>query len=119
MHTQEEQLLDSWEEIYKRGLLTLWVLLAVQTSPKSPAEIADYIEKYSQSSFSVNSQSLHRALRRFYDAGFLEITSGSDARKKIYQPTTLGSRILKKFLWRNILPFYGKDLHNHINEVTK
>jgi len=118
MNTQETELLESWEEIYKRGLLTLWVLLAVQTSPKGPAEVATYIEKYSKESFFVNSQSLHRALRRFYDAGFLEIIRGPDGRKKIYQLTDLGRNILKRFLQRNILPFYSEPLHQHIIEAT-
>ena len=40
-----EELLNSWEETYKKGQLTLWIFLSLKDSSKYVDEIKSFIEK--------------------------------------------------------------------------
>ena len=39
-----EELLDAWEETYKKGQLTFWVFLALKESNKCMEEIKEFVE---------------------------------------------------------------------------
>ena len=41
--TMIEELLDAWEETYKKGQLTFWVFLALQESNKCMEEIKEFV----------------------------------------------------------------------------
>ena len=43
-----EELLDAWEETYKKGQLTFWVFLALKESNKCMEEIKEFVERASE-----------------------------------------------------------------------
>jgi DNA-binding PadR family transcriptional regulator len=118
LDTYEQKLLSAWEEIYKRGLLTMWLLLAVRDKARYPAEIAEFISTMTQGTMTADHRSLYRAMRRLSD---LELVQTSDrpghrtgADRKYYQITSTGQRILDAFLDRHVRAIYltrpGADL---------
>lgn len=64
LSSNEKELLESWEEIYKCGHLTFWVLLSLWRQPLEYADIVDNIDTLSMGTCQVTEQSLYRALRR-------------------------------------------------------
>ncbi len=114
----EREFLDAWEEIYKRGHLTFWVLLALSAEPLDATHIHSTINTFSANNFYVTEQSLYRALRRFHDVGLIEISKKADKRSKLYALTQTGRNVLKGFVERNIAPFYSLSLQNTIKELA-
>jgi hypothetical protein len=68
----DDQLLESWESIYKQGQLTLWIFLSLHEGEKTVSEIALYIEKHTDKNLSADPKSLYRSLRRYYDTYMFE-----------------------------------------------
>lgn len=107
----EQDLLQAWEEVFKKGQLTLWVLLSLKAGPKHMAEIKDYIQTATNDTLSADDQSMYRALRRYYDAEMVTYTTepghnGPD--RKVYALTETGVKILSSFVERNIAGVYFK-----------
>jgi PadR family transcriptional regulator, regulatory protein PadR len=109
----EQKLLEGWEEIYKRGLLTMWLLLAVRDQPRYPAEIAEFINTMTQGTMAADQRSIYRAMRRLSD---LELVETSDhpgrrtgADRRYYRLTRTGRRVLGAFLDRHVRPIYLSD----------
>lgn len=106
----ERKLLAGWEEIYKRGLLTMWLLLAVRDEPRYPAEVAEFIATMSNATMAADPRSLYRALRRLGDLELVEPTdrpgrrTGAD--RRYYRITRTGERVLEAFLDRHVRPIY-------------
>lgn len=109
MHTKlsdyEQEVLDGWEEIYKRGQLTLWILFALADGPKHMAEIKEYIQLQTADAVSADDQSMYRALRRYNETELItytnhKIANGPD--RKIYELTQMGSNVLDAFVERNV-----------------
>ena len=101
-------LLDQWESVYKKGLLTFWVLLLLHERPSYVFEMGEQLEELSQGSISVDEKSLYRALRRFEAMGVVESTwqpSDVGPRRRYYALTALGNALLREFTQRNILIF--------------
>ena len=101
-------LLDQWESVYKKGLLTFWVLLLLHERPSYVFEVGEQLEELSQGSISVDEKSLYRALRRFEAMGVVESTwqpSDVGPRRRYYALTELGTALLQEFTQRNILIF--------------
>lgn len=101
----EDQLLAGWEEIYKRGQLTLWILIALLDGPKHMSAIKDYIEAHTNGMLTADDQSMYRALRRYAEAelvSFKSIQSTNGPDKKIYILTSTGENVLRQFVARNI-----------------
>jgi len=101
-------LLDQWESVYKKGLLTFWVLLLLHERPSYVFEMGEQLEELSQGSISVDEKSLYRALRRFEAMGVVESTwqpSDVGPRRRYYALTDLGTALLREFVQRNILIF--------------
>jgi PadR family transcriptional regulator, regulatory protein PadR len=71
----EQKVLEGWEEIYKRGLLTMWLLLAVRDQPRYAAEIAEFVATHSSTTMTVDDRSLYRAMRRLKQ---LELVDGTE-----------------------------------------
>ncbi len=116
----EQQLLSGWEEVYKKGQLTLWIMLALKDGPKHMSQLKLFIVKNSGGTLSADDKSLYRALRRYYDVEMLDFSSqeapgGPDL--KVYRLTELGSRLLESFLERNIIrPFYNVTMERLIKK---
>lgn len=103
----EEQLLSGWEEVYKRGQLTLWILLALYDGPKHMAVIKEYIVSRSLNALTADNQSMYRALRRYYETDVVTfenqpVSNAPD--RKVYRLTTTGTHLLEEFVARNISP---------------
>lgn len=113
----EQDLLDAWEEIYKRGHLTFWVLLALWREPLSYSTLTRRIEILSHGTCQVNEQSLYRALRRFDAAGMVNAHDGKDKRSKRYALTLSGRLVLQHFTARTIKPFYESSTEQLIKEI--
>ena len=56
-------LLNAWEETYKKGQLTFWIFLALKESNKCVEDIKEFVEKMSEGTMSCEEQSLYRTLR--------------------------------------------------------
>lgn len=105
IHTYENQLLESWENVYKQGQLTLWIFLSLYEGEKTVSEIAAYIEERTDKNLSADPKSLYRSLRRYYDTDMVEYTlkpSDKGPNSKIYKLSDTGNRLLTTFVKRNI-----------------
>lgn len=106
----ERRVLDGWEEIYKRGLLTMWLLLAVSERARYAAEIATFLAERTGGTMAADNRSLYRALRRLADVGLVEDVgrpaerTGAD--RKYFSLTESGERVLDVFLERNVRAVY-------------
>ena len=99
-----QKVLDGWEDVYKKGQLTFWVMLALKDGPKHMAEIKTFIDRATNQAFSVDDMSMYRALRRYYEAELTEYSSapGNGPDRKIYRLSAIGENVLQNFVKRNI-----------------
>ena len=103
-----DELLVAWEEVHKRGLLTLWILLALEDGPKHMDEIREFIAQTTNGALSADDKSIYRALRRYYDTELVDYTlaPGKGPDRKVYSLAPVGSRLLRRFIERNITGLY-------------
>jgi PadR family transcriptional regulator PadR len=104
MNTTQTQLLKAWCETYKKGQLTLWILLAVEDSPQDMTTIRMTIEEMTNFSLEIGSISLYRVLRRLYAQGLLDsslIVEDDRPAFKLYKLSKAGRVLLRKFLQIN------------------
>lgn len=103
-----DELVADWDDVYKKGQLTLWVLLAVFDGKKYAAQITDFMFEATDGSFEVKEQSLYRALRRFDDMGLvrmsLEESPSGGPKRKYYELTDEGVAVVGRFVEINIAP---------------
>ena len=112
-----EELLNSWEETYKKGQLTLWIFLSLKDSSKYVDEIKSFIEKNSEGTISCEEQSLYRSLRKFHHVSIVkfDLKDGNKGpSRKYYSLTSLGETLLKSFIKRNINLFFKSSIKNLI-----
>jgi len=115
-------LLEQWESVYKRGLLTFWVLLLLHEYPMYVFEMGQALEAVSKGTMSADERSLYRALRRFERAGFVESewrASDVGPRRRYYHLSELGAELLRRFTRRNILLFQESDVAERLARLTK
>lgn len=110
-----DELLSAWEETYKKGQLTFWVLLSLKGSSKCVEEIKDFVEKMSNGSMTCEEQSLYRNLRKFLHLGIVaydskRVSKGPD--RKYYFLSDLGKDLFQRFVERNILIFTNEAIDN-------
>jgi len=108
-----EELLNAWEETYKKGQLTLWIFLALKEGPKYVNELQETIERFSNGTIRAEEQSLYRTLRKFYHLKMVDFSSGKGHKgpdRKYYHLTPLGQSLLQSFIERNILLFFEDPL---------
>ena len=101
-------LLDQWESVYKKGLLTFWLLLMLHQRPMYVFEMGEALGKISQGTITADKKSLYRALRRFGAMGLVESTwqpSDIGPQRRYYHLTNLGTELLRRFARRNVLIF--------------
>ncbi|WGW13015.1 helix-turn-helix transcriptional regulator [Saxibacter everestensis] len=98
----EAAMVASWSDIHKKSALMQFILLVLHEKPCWSAEIRDGISALSEGSLHVDEQSLHRALRRLAGNNLITFTSGpapgTGARRKTYQLTQTGERVLRHYL---------------------
>lgn len=114
-------LLTSWEETYKKGQLTFWLLLALRDKPLYVSEIKDFIESATNGTISCEEQSIYRSLRKYYDLEIVdyELRQGQKGPdRKYYFLTKIGKELLHEFTQRNISILYNKKLADLINNKT-
>jgi PadR family transcriptional regulator PadR len=119
MDKYTEKLLTGWEETYKKGQLTFWLLLAIRDEKKYLDEIVEFVITQSHGSISCEEQSVYRAFRKFYDAEIVDFeyregNKGPD--RKYYFLTPIGKELLEQFIQRNIQIFYQKELSDLIKK---
>lgn len=111
LNDYEKQLLEGWEEVFKKGQLTLWIMLALKDGPKYMVEVKKFINQKTNGRLTADDQSMYRALRRYYDTELVEYRQepgrgGPD--RKIYSLSPTGGRVLNEFCKRNILDVFFK-----------
>jgi len=109
------ELLNAWEETYKKGQLTFWVFLSLKGSCKCVEEIKEFVENMSEGSMSCEEQSLYRNLRKFQHLGIVDydskrVSKGPD--RKYYYLTDIGQELFRLFVERNILIFTKESIIN-------
>jgi len=117
---QEQELLNGWEEVYKRGQLTLWIMLSLQHSPKHMSDIKTFIETETHGVVTADDQSMYRALRRYYQTELVTfinepVTNGPD--RKVYSLTDTGAHILQEFIERNIMQLLNQSTIKKLMET--
>ncbi|HEX7621291.1 MAG TPA: helix-turn-helix transcriptional regulator [Anaerolineales bacterium] len=117
-----DRLLLKWEDVYKKGLLTFWLLLLLHERAAYAYEINDAIQKISQGTISADNNSIYRALARFEAMGIVN----SDLRqsdigpaRKYYGLSEKGVMLLGKFIQRNILLFETPLVAKRIRTILK
>lgn len=113
------ELLNAWEETYKKGQLTFWVFLSLKESSKCVEDIKGFVEKMSEGSMSCEEQSLYRNLRKFQHLGIVaydskRVSKGPD--RKYYYLTDIGQQLFQHFVERNIKIFTKEPIINLLNK---
>ncbi len=104
----EDALLDKWEESYKKGLLSFWILLLLHERDSYAFEMRPLIEEISQRTMTADDNSIYRALNRFQEVGLVASEtqpSTQGPQRRYYRLTDKGFQLLKRFTERNIRVF--------------
>ena len=115
-------LLEQWESVYKKGLLTFWLLMLLHERSMYVFEMGQELSKLSQTTITADEKSLYRALRRFEAMGLVESTwqpSEIGPRRRYYHLTELGTDLLQAFTRRNILLFQEPDIANRLAHLLE
>lgn len=116
----KQELLRAWEETYKKGQLTFWLLFSLRNEPRYVTDIKDFIQNTTKNTITCEDQSLYRALRKFYDLEIVnyEMHEGNRGpERKYYYLTSLGQELLEEFIQRNIRILYNKELSDLIKSM--
>lgn len=117
---QLDSLLEQWEGVYKKGLLTFWLLLLLDERPYYVFELGEALTQISRGTLTADERSLYRALRRFESLGLVYSTwqtSQLGPDRRYYHLTGLGSDLLRKFTQRNILLFQEADIVERLSHL--
>lgn len=115
-----ETLLLQWEETYKKGLLSFWLLLLLAQRKAYAYEIKDAISELSQNTISAEDNSIYRALKRLSQSGLVtsEVQpSANGPDRRYFFLTDLGWELLSRFITRNILVFQHPEVANLIRHA--
>jgi PadR family transcriptional regulator PadR len=103
-----DEVLNNWETVFRRGLLTFWILLLLEDHSSYPYEMNDEIGRLSQGTMSADGNSVYRALRRFERLGLVDSElrpSDTGPDRRYYALTEGGRRVLARFAGRNLAVF--------------
>ncbi|MDP2920564.1 MAG: PadR family transcriptional regulator, partial [Dehalococcoidia bacterium] len=107
-HTDIDYLLSQWEETYKKGLLSFWLLLLLAQRKAYPYEMKSAIVDLSQNTISADENSIYRALNRLARCGIVDSEmqlSETGPNRRYYSLTDTGKELLVRFITRNIQVF--------------
>lgn len=113
-------LLENWESVYKKGLLTFWLLLLLDEKPSYPYEMSAEVTRLSEGMISADGNSIYRAINRFEEMGLVASESGESKLgppRKYYRLTDDGRELLRRFIERNILIFQHPAVAERIQHV--
>jgi PadR family transcriptional regulator PadR len=116
------ELLNKWEETYKKGLLSFWILLLLHERPSYPYEMSAEVAKISQGTISVDDNSIYRALNRFVSVHIVKSElqqSNTGPQRKYYSLTNTGKALLIEFIQRNIQVFETPSVSKRIATVLQ
>ena len=111
MNTDESyknKLLNDWELIFRQGLLTFWVFVAIRDTELSVGQIIGKVSEMTNSTYNPSEQTLYRLLRKQYSlelVDYREVAGNSGPNKKLYTLSALGTNLLADFTERNIRLF--------------
>ena len=115
-----ENLLSQWEETYKKGLLSFWLLLLLAQRKAYPYEIKAAINAMSRNTISADENSIYRSLNRLADFGVVDselLPSETGPSRRYFFLTDLGHELLTRFITRNILVFGQPDVADLIQKT--
>ena len=115
-----EGLLAQWEETYKKGLLSFWLLLLLSQRKTYPYEIKKSINELSQNTINVEENSIYRALKRLAQNGIVDSElqpSETGPNRRYFFLTDLGRDLLIRFTSRNIQVFQHPEVADLIQLV--
>lgn len=115
-----EYLLAQWEENYKKGLLSFWLLLLLAHRKAYPYEIKAAISEMSRNTISADENSIYRSLNRLADSGIVDsevLPSETGPSRRYFFLTSLGRELLNRFITRNILVFEQPDVADLIQKT--
>ena len=113
-------LLNQWEETYKKGLLSFWLLLLLAQRKAYPYEIKAAINELSQNTINADENSIYRALNRLADSGIVDselLASETGPSRRYFYLTRLGKELLARFITRNILVFEQPEVADLIQKT--
>jgi DNA-binding PadR family transcriptional regulator len=116
-----ESLLAQWEETYKKGLLSFWLLLLLNQRKAYPYEIKEAIADLSQNTITAEDNSIYRALKRLAQSGVVVSEmqpSVNGPNRRYFYLTDLGRELLNQFITRNIQVFQHPKVADLINHAT-
>jgi PadR family transcriptional regulator, regulatory protein PadR len=119
-HSEVEALLKKWEEAYKKGLLSFWLLLLLHEKPAYPYTLREAVLQLSLGTISTDEQSIYRALNRFQSMGLVKselVKSPIGPSRRYYSLTEKGTDLLREFTRRNILIFQDPSIQDHVQNV--
>lgn len=120
MPEADQAALMQWEEVYKRGLLTFWILLKLSQCEMYAYEMRAAIADMSQGTINVDDNSIYRALKRFSEAGWVHShvrPSESGPARRYFALTEAGQALLASFIERNLLVFQSAPVIEAIDQV--
>lgn len=104
--TYVEQVVEAWEEEYKKGLLTFWILLSLHNGPKHVRKIKSFIEDEATTNLQVDEKSVYRSVGRLRKMDLITAqefeSPNSGPKLKVYSLTESGRSSLGQFYQRNI-----------------
>ena len=115
-----ENLLAQWEESYKKGLLSFWLLLLLAQRKAYPYEIKAAINEISKNTINADENSIYRSLNRLADSGVVDsevLPSETGPSRRYFFLTELGYALLTRFITRNILVFEQPDVAELIQKT--
>jgi DNA-binding PadR family transcriptional regulator len=111
--TTLETLLAQWEETYKKGLFSFWLLLLLAQRKAYPYEIKAAISEMSHTTINADENSIYRSLNRLADSGIVDsqvLPSETGPSRRYFFLTELGRELLTRFIDRNILVYEQPDV---------
>jgi PadR family transcriptional regulator, regulatory protein PadR len=115
-----DNLLTQWEETYKKGLFSFWLLLLLAQRKAYPYEIKAAVLEMSHGTISADENSIYRALNRLADSGIVDsqvIPSETGPSRRYFFLTEPGRQLLARFITRNILVFEQPDVADLIQKT--
>lgn len=122
MKTYEDKLLSDWEEVFRQGLLTFWLFIALEDKELDVQSLKKRIEQLTNNSYVTAEQTLYRVLRKHYDlelVDYREVPSKGGPKKKLYSLSKLGKKLLQEFTKRNISLFSQSEVQTLIKGASK
>jgi PadR family transcriptional regulator, regulatory protein PadR len=121
MHGTTSKMLARWEEVYKRSLLSFWLLLLLSEQEMYAYKMGAAIRQISHGTVIADDNSIYRALRRFADSGLVASEKRESARgpaRRYFWLTPSGRELLRQFVERNIFLFHDPQIVAALQRAT-